>query len=381
MQTSGDLFIKGFAITSGDTDLFIHGFDPITSSINLFIEGSVESSGVSSPPLFIEGHDNASVSGDLFIQPHDSITFSGSLFINGLVESSGTQQPTLFIHGHDTINTSGDLFINGRDQIQTSDDLFIEGFAITSGEANLFINGFDLTSGVFDLFINGHESSSTSGDLHIVGLANTSGQINLFINSSGINEISGSVSFVMNGLIPRPSSTCPPLDPTTSIQISDLLIGIYQSRIDEIINDLGKNTLLEFDPVRTPCPNCLFDTLRNRSLGIFRIGGPRPFKRGRKCPYCKGRGLLEVAVTKVIKCLTKWNPEDSENFGVSMEKTEGIVRLKTFFTEADDLIRARTAVVNHDIVEQIELRVKLVKGPVPVGLREDRYCISFWELI
>ncbi len=132
--------------------------------------------------------------------------------------------------------------------------------------------------------------------------------------------------------------------------------------------------------------NCTFDPIRKRSTGIYKeppqfSAGPRPFKRGRKCPYCLGRGFLETAVNKCIKCLIKWNPRDVENFGISIVGRKGIVRLKTYLTEADDLMRARTIIVNKDISALMKLRVKLIQGPIPVGLREDRYCISFWELI
>lgn len=165
------------------------------------------------------------------------------------------------------------------------------------------------------------------------------------------------------------------------INITKKLIRIYQSRIDALINQLGKNIFLEFDPIREPCPNCTYDTIRKRSTGIYKPGGPRPFVRGRRCPYCKGKGLLETAVNKCIKCLIKWNPKDAENFGIVISDKKGIVRLKTFLTEADDLRRAKTVLVNHDIADEMKLQMKLIKGPVPVGLQEDRYCISFWELL
>jgi len=195
------------------------------------------------------------------------------------------------------------------------------------------------------------------------------------------SQIYTSGNLFINGFEVKPPVVCPLLDPFASIQVEDSLIKIYQSRIDALINQLGKNVTLEFDPILTACPNCTFDRIRKRSTGIYRPGGPRPFRRGRKCPWCKGRGLLETPVTKCIKCLIKWHPKDAKNYGISIVSKKGVVRLKTFLTEADDLIRAKTIIANADIITQIKLRVKLIKGPIPVGLREDRYCISFWELI
>jgi len=194
-------------------------------------------------------------------------------------------------------------------------------------------------------------------------------------------DINANTNLFINGEQPKPSLSCPTLDPTASIQISDSLIGIYQSRIDALINQLGKNVYLEFNPTETSCPNCLFDTQRKRSTGIYRAGGPRPFKRGRKCPYCKGHGLLQTQVRKCIQCLIKWNPKDLKDYGISVTNKKGVVRLKTFLYDADDMIRAKTALVNKDISAEMTMRVRLIMGPIPVGLREDRYCISFWELI
>jgi hypothetical protein len=189
------------------------------------------------------------------------------------------------------------------------------------------------------------------------------------------------INFVINGISSSPIISCPALDPTASIQISDELIGIYQSRIDALINQLGKNIILEFDPIIEPCPNCGQDLIKNRSNGIYKSGGPIPFDRGRKCPYCKSIGFLKTENTKCIKCLIKWNPRNFDNYDISVSRNNEVVRLKGYLEDCDDIIRAKTAIVDHDIINDFKLRVKLVQGPVPVGLREDRYCISFWKLI
>jgi hypothetical protein len=167
----------------------------------------------------------------------------------------------------------------------------------------------------------------------------------------------------------------------TDFIISDQLVAIYQSRIDALINQLGKNVYLEFDPIRDPCPNCIYNTLGKQSTGIYKPGGPRPFDRGRKCPYCKGRGFTETPVNKCIKCLIKWTPRDAQKYGITLSEHKGVVRLKTFLTEADDLINAKFVIANHDIVDQTRLKTRMLQSPIPVGLKVDRYCISFWELV
>lgn len=202
--------------------------------------------------------------------------------------------------------------------------------------------------------------------------------LNLFIYSDA--STSGNLNLNIHGSQPAPEISCPTLDPTASIQISDDLIQIYQSRIDALINQLGKNVLLIFDPIIESCPNCTQDIISHRSTGIYKLGGPIPFPRGQKCNYCKGVGFLERENAKCLKCLIKWNPKELSNYGISVQKNNGIVRLKTFLTSAPDLIKCKYAIVNHDIENIFKLKVKLVSGPVPVGLREDRFCISFWEM-
>lgn len=189
------------------------------------------------------------------------------------------------------------------------------------------------------------------------------------------------ITLFINGSNAPTELSCPALDPLASIQIGNDLIQIYQSRIDALINQLGKNCLLEFDPIIEPCPNCLFDMVSNKSRGIYKAGGPIEFSLGRKCPYCKGEGFLRYDNNKCIKCLIKWAPRELSNYEISVQKNDGIVRLKTFLTEAPDIIKAKTAIIDHDIEMAFKLRVRLIKGPLPVGLREDRYNISFWKLV
>lgn len=185
----------------------------------------------------------------------------------------------------------------------------------------------------------------------------------------------------VGGHAPLPGGSCPTLDPLASIQISDELIGVYQENIDALINQLGKNVYLEFDPAKTICPNCEYDPINKRSRNIYKTGGPQPFSSGRRCPYCKGVGFTSQPVVECIKSLIKWNPRDAKKYGIAVREGTSIVRLKTYLTHAPSMIRANAALVNVEISDELSLRVKLIRKPIPVGLREDRYCVSFWELV
>ena len=442
VSTSGDIFIYGKDVATTSGNLFVHGHEDFSASGDLFIGGLDSVSGVSPPTLFIHGHETVDTSGDLFINGHEVSSTSGDLFIHGFDSTSASgdlfiggigaidsisTSGDLFIHGHKTTSGSHDLFTTAFDTNNSNIDLYIQGFAIQSGQISLFIDGLDEASGIVpptlfihgldidqtsgDLFILGSESLSTSGDLFIGvhDVSATSGDLfihgsnpsfasgnlfilgngfvslsgDMFISGSGLIPINDSITLFINGFEPRPPVVCPIPSASDSIQITDTLIGVYQSSIDSLINQIGKNIILEFDPILTPCPNCLYDTARKRSTGVYKTSGPRPFGRGRKCPYCKGKGLLETAVTKCIKALIQWdnNEEEEEDFDIAVSQKNGSLMLKTFLTDVDDIARAKTAIVNGDILDRIKLRVKRIRGPYPIGLKEDRYCISFWELL
>lgn len=191
--------------------------------------------------------------------------------------------------------------------------------------------------------------------------------------------IMASGNMFINGLIERSETVCPIVDPTASVQISDALINVYRGAIDSMINQLGKNLFINFPPIVEPCVNCFFDSVRRRSTGIYISGGPRPFKRGRQCPWCKGRGFQETQSKKCIKALTQWNPKDMRNYGIDLSADKDVVRIKTLAIYSDDLVRAQTIVPNHDIANIINLECSLLKGPILIGLRSSRYCVSFWR--
>lgn len=404
-----DLFIKGKP--SGSIDLYVGGSSGVSGDITLFIQGAPSGD----IPLFIDGEGGATGDVDLFIQGKPSgeidLYIGGSsgvsgqidLFISGALGTSG-DMPLVMV-GFDS--TSGDinlfvqgkpsgemdLFIGGSSGVSGSLDLFIGGISGTSGDVTLVIIGEGPASGDIPLFIKGQPSGEL--DLFIVGSLGVSGSIPLFISGpsgssgamdlvitgSGIIPFSGNLDLFIHGIIEKPFLSCPVPLPTDAFQVTNELISIYQDRIDAMINQIGKNVILEFDPVQVVCPNCHFDPQRNRSSGRPKSGGPRPFKRGRQCPYCKGRGFVETPQEKCIKALVRWNPQDLATYRISIRGRKSIVRLKTLLTDAVDLERANTLRVDPDQSSMVVFRVKKIKGPVLRGLRDDRYAVSFWELL
>lgn len=192
---------------------------------------------------------------------------------------------------------------------------------------------------------------------------------------------SGNMWMLIVGEPPPLDSTCPVRSPLDRIQIPDRLVKVYQDHIDALINQIGRNVVLYFEPQSDPCPNCYYDATNQRSNGQHRIGGPRPFSAGRRCPWCDGIGLVKTPVTKCIKCLVKWNPRDNVGYGLSASSPDGVVRLKTHLRYAKDLSRADQIAVDVAVSDDIDVRLEMIRQPIPVGLRDSVYCVSYWGVV
>lgn len=319
---------------------------------------------------------------DQYSQEFGVVTASDSspLFTQGHVVSSGVSD--LVMRGYEKASgilpslTNGHLLGSGTCELAVTG---VDNSIAVSGLCDLCVTGIPGESGTLPVFTHGHALSGGTSDLSLTGHDLATGSTPCIVQGAS-GPCSGLVPLLIAGYTQKPSS-CPILDPLASIQIGDDLIQIYQARIDALINQLGKNVLLEYDPIVTPCPNCYLDTEGRRSTGVYKPGGPTLFPRGQKCPHCKGTGTVEEQVTKCIKCLLKWNPSDYMSYGVSVVDPKGIVRTKGYLTDAAAIERASTAIVNYGIQATMRLRVRRLRGPIPVGLRADRYCITFWELI
>lgn len=390
-----DLFLKVPEFIEQGMDLFI-GSPPIDSYIGLYIGGPI---GFERPiTFFITAERDISRSCDLSIKAPEYVSENIDLYVSSApqeirdldlfvygIDSKSKDMP-FFIFGHEdnpiySINSLKDLFTQGFNTSSNNMDLFILNKEAIIYELDLFIRGRDLSTNQIDLFLKTVQPDGKDIDLFINGGdTSLSRTLDLFTQGLQTSDVSDNIPLITKGSFAPSGFVCPALDPFASIQISDELIQIYQGRIDSLINQLGKNVLLIFDPIIESCTNCLFDISGNRSTGIYKVGGSIPFPRGQKCPYCKGAGFLERENSRCIKCLIKWAPRELFNYGVSVSKNDGVVRLKTFLTDAPDIIRAKEAIIDHDIKKTFKLRVRLIKGPTPVGLRQDRYAVSYWQL-
>lgn len=141
------------------------------------------------------------------------------------------------------------------------------------------------------------------------------------------------------------------------------VVEIYQDNIDRLIDQLGKTVRVYFDPLKTGMDSDNYSPVHN----------------DKKLPAYKENSVTETRTYVDVTALIKWNPRDVNKYKINFKEGKAIVRLKTMLSDVPNLLRADYIVPNFDSIGVIEKRFKIIAGPIPVGLQEDRYAVSFWE--
>jgi len=179
-----------------------------------------------------------------------------------------------------------------------------------------------------------------------------------------------------------------------SFEIGDNIIRVYQDGIDAIINQLGKAVLIIKNPTETVCPNCHWDSNKQRSSGRYKTDNPntlngplnKPFVNGQVCPVCRGYGKLVSERNNLqIKATTIWNPQEEimDDNGTKIALPNGVCKLKTFSSYYDDVVGAKEFQVAFD--EKTEgspkfANCEMFKKPTPRGLKYNRYMVFYLRL-
>jgi hypothetical protein len=152
--------------------------------------------------------------------------------------------------------------------------------------------------------------------------------------------------------------------PLDSAAFSEI-VTIYQEEIASLINNLGKPVILYYESTITNVSESMDDKLR----------------RELKKPTYKDAVQPTISeTTETITALLKFDPKDFEDFGSKVNNPQGILRLKTFLYDVPKLIRCKY-IVPAQSRGVIDAKYKLLREPIPVGLRDDKFAVSFWERI
>lgn len=145
------------------------------------------------------------------------------------------------------------------------------------------------------------------------------------------------------------------------------LVQIYQEENDSLIDNLGKNILLVFrQTVETDVVDGIDDNVRGENF---------------RKPSYKTNVPAVTETTREIKGLLVFDPKDFRRLDNRINIPDNILRIKTYITEIPYLTTCDYLVPNYNVSGYTYSKYKLFREPFPIGLKNDRYCISYWERI
>ena len=159
--------------------------------------------------------------------------------------------------------------------------------------------------------------------------------------------------------------------------IQAAIIDEYEWISDFFIDSLGSKCKLFFPPETSECPNCYYDTFNERSSGVYKQGGPKPFPNGTICPWCGGTGTSKLSKSKEIKLRVYWGKDKFKyitNMDVGNDETVAVII--GYLTDMADVQRADKILVDSDKGEMFRWLAKLEGDPQPHGLKKRRYFIA-----
>ena len=148
------------------------------------------------------------------------------------------------------------------------------------------------------------------------------------------------------------------------------LVSTYQNGIDTLLdpnNGVSKKVTLVFKEKVENVESDFRDGVRPNSLK----------KPSWKDGTSSGPQITEHKSN--IYALIQHNPRDFNKYNINIKKPEETVRLKTYLSDIPDLQRCDHIIPDADNTGILYKKFTLVQQPIPIGLKESRYAISFWE--
>lgn len=169
------------------------------------------------------------------------------------------------------------------------------------------------------------------------------------------------------------------LDSETKAVITDALDSLLANTS---AGGLGQTCLLVYPPKLTPCENCVYDPVTNRSSNRPRSGAPVPFLPGASCPMCGGRGKNEEEVSEPITLKCDWDPKkfDRPLSVLDVKVPHAVVQTKGYLADMPKLLKASHLIVNLPIAPYVRQKFVLDGQPgSPGNIIQARYCVAVWK--
>lgn len=153
---------------------------------------------------------------------------------------------------------------------------------------------------------------------------------------------------------------------------------LYNSTIDLMLAQDGLTTqcsLVYGVSDKQVCPNCIFDSLSNKSSNKYKEDGPIPFDTGVICPYCYGLGFAgkEKKVDNIY-LVVLWDSKTWINFNSDIKNTDDYVQ-----TICESSLKSKIEAANYILIK--DQKFERQGSANYSGLGDTNYIITTWRQV
>lgn len=158
----------------------------------------------------------------------------------------------------------------------------------------------------------------------------------------------------------------------------------FNNAIDALLEDTALTVpcKLVFDNTKLQdCPNCIYDSISQKSSNQYQTGGPVPFVNGQICPYCFGAGSLtfsseETIYLGIIKPVFFGMDQLELN---NVNYVDGMVQSLCSINFYAKIKNSSYIIIDTNIQNITLSKYVRHRDPVPVGFGDNSYIITTWK--
>jgi hypothetical protein len=156
------------------------------------------------------------------------------------------------------------------------------------------------------------------------------------------------------------------------------LFTLYETIADDFINtDFGVNCKIYYHSKPIVCPNCIVDTMTQKSTGRYKSGGPISFTNGMICPVCNGDGYKDNEATDTIKMKIYFDAKYWKKITGNIISEDTVAQGYGFMSDLPKLQQAKYITLDTDLTGYGLFNVVLDGRPTPHGFTNKYFLANF----
>lgn len=173
----------------------------------------------------------------------------------------------------------------------------------------------------------------------------------------------------------------------TVFTLDPSVVTLATGGITDLVNQLGKQCGLLFDPIMSPCPNCSLDpqsAAGNKPTTRWESGGAVAPRAAGLCHNCGGTNQIATEVPlEVITMLVAVTPHTFfKKFPANIQVPDGTIQTKGFQTDLPKVLRSRAMVLSPDTQGVVRWRYELDGEPVDVSnITPGVFFVATWKRV